>query len=152
DLVTGVAFAPDGRRALSVSVDQEVFLWDLDRGASVNDFSFKEGAKYLNSVAFTPDGGRCLLCAGRTVYLVDLKTSKVLHTFNGHTGWVMGTAFSADGKRLLTGGDDRTVRLWDTESGQTVRVFAGHEGGVKSVAFSPDGRYLLSGGNDATVR
>ena len=57
-------------------------------------------------------------------------------------------AFSPDGRRALSGGDDKVVRLWDLESGDLIREFRGHTEWVFSVAFSPDGRlaYSTSGG------
>jgi small GTP-binding protein len=62
-------------------------------------------------------------------------------------------AFSADGKRVLTG-DGQTVRLWDFETGRRVGVFEGHTDTVWSVAWSPDQHQILSssGVNDKTVR
>jgi WD40 repeat protein/mono/diheme cytochrome c family protein len=152
DLVTSVAFSPDGRRALSAGLEQEVLLWDLDKGATVKDFTFHQDASYFNGVAFIPDASRCLVCAGPTIYLADTRTGKTLCALTGHTGWVTGAVFSPDGKRVLSGADDRTVRVWDVGTGHVVKTLQGHEAGVKSVAFSGDGRRLLSGSNDATVR
>jgi mono/diheme cytochrome c family protein len=150
DLVTCVAFSPDGRRALSAGYDHEALLWDLDRGRQMPGFAFH--AKYINAVAFSPDGERYLVCAERTIHLLDAATGKTIRTLVGHGGWVTDAAFSPDGRYILSGSDDKTLHLWDAETGREVRAFKGHESGVRCVAFSPDGRRVLSGGTDATVR
>ncbi len=152
DLVSCVAFGPNGRWALSAGYDQRVIRWDLETRTADANFSFDAPIKYVNAVAVSPDGGRCLVCAENNVYVADAKTGKVLTTFTGHTDSVTAAAFSADGKRVLSGGDDRTLRLWEAESGKPIQIFQGHDGGIKSVAFSPDEKRVLSGSADATVR
>ena len=152
DLVTCVAFSPDGRRALSAGYDNKVVLWDLERNEAVPDFAFSAPVKYINAVAFSPDGERCLVCAEKRVYLADAETGKVLRTFAGHTDSVVVAAFSPDGQRVLSGGDDGIIWLWDATTGKPILGFTGHEGGIKSIAFSPDGKHVLSGAADATVR
>jgi Tol biopolymer transport system component len=62
----------------------------------------------------------------------------------GHKSMVIDTAFSPDGRKLLTtGSNDRTMRLWNTATGLTEKVFT-----KKSVlyfaCFSPDGKTVAT--------
>ena len=61
-------------------------------------------------------------------------------------------AFSADGRSIVSGSDDRTVRIWDVASGAETAKMEGHTETVYSVTFSADGRSIVSGSWDKTVR
>ncbi|KAL5536237.1 hypothetical protein ACEPAF_58 [Sanghuangporus sanghuang] len=85
-------------------------------------------------------------------------------------------AFSADGRRvvsghgnsilriwdaqngafiagIVSGSDDESVRIWDAQSGAAIEEpLKGHEKSVRAVAYSPDGSRIVSGSWDATVR
>jgi len=60
-------------------------------------------------------------------------------------------AFSADGRLLAGGGEDRRVHLWDIRTGKKIGTLAGHEGPIQCLAFLPDGRGLVSGSADSTA-
>jgi serine/threonine protein kinase len=62
----------------------------------------------------------------------------VLRTVLYHPGSVYATAFSPDGKTLLSGGWDSTARLWDLATGRPIGTPLRHPMGVVAVAFSPD--------------
>src|SRR5262249_37168610 len=70
---------------------------------------------------------------------------------SGHSGEVVGLAFSPDGKLLASGARDNTVKLWDTSSGKELHTLSGMRG-ESHVAFSPDDRILATGGDDAVLR
>src|SRR5262249_34166687 len=80
-----------------------------------------------------------------TVRLWDVTTGKPLQCLRGHQGTVYSVAFSPDGKRVASVGQDSTVRLWDPDRGTEIHCFRGHTDIVWTVVFSPDGKYLATG-------
>jgi WD40 repeat protein len=79
-----VAFSPDGRQALSDSLDDTLKLWDLASGRVIRTFSGH--SSIVMSVAFSPDGRQVLSGSGdRTLTLWDVASGKVIRTFLGHS-------------------------------------------------------------------
>src|SRR5947209_4304624 len=75
-----------------------------------------------------------------------------LRILEGHSDRVLSVAFSSDGKRAVSGSQDRTVRLWNVGNGKELCRLEGHTSLVRSVCLSADGSQALSGSYDGTVR
>lgn len=76
----------------------------------------------------------------------------LLLTFQGHKDTVNSVAWSPDGRRLASAGQDGMVYVLDAASLQLLLACRGHEGEVYSVMWSPNGRRLASASQDKTVR
>src|SRR6266566_131167 len=72
--------------------------------------------------------------------------------YHGHTSTVFAVAWSPDGRRIATGGNDSTVQVWDARTGHLSVAYSGHTGTVYAVAWSPDGKRIASGSDDNTVQ
>ena len=66
--------------------------------------------------------------------------------------WVMAVAVTPDGRRAVSGSDDRTLKVWDLEQGALLATLEGHGGWVMAVAVTPDGRRAVSGSDDRTLK
>jgi WD40 repeat protein len=99
----------------------------------------------------SPDGHKIAhsISYGVTVLNVD---SGQKHTIRHPSCDLVSFSFSADGRRLVTSGEDGTARVWDAETGRETTVFSGHGMDVCVAAFSPDGRRVVTGGLDRNVR
>jgi WD40 repeat protein len=148
----GVAFSPDMKYVASGgSQDRTVRVYNFATGNLVREISGQNHA--VNCVAFSPDGKYVFSCGDNAAHVWEVATGKEYKRFQvSATEYVNAMALSPDGRRLLTGHDDKTVRLWDVASGKQIHSFTGHTGTVIAVAFSADGRRAISGGNDNTVR
>jgi WD40 repeat protein/tRNA A-37 threonylcarbamoyl transferase component Bud32 len=163
--VSSVAFSPDGKRIAAGYWDQTVKLWDVESGAELATLRGPGRMSFKVGVAFSPDGKR--IASGgedNTIKLWDAERGTELATLKaqiekGHATIINGVAisvvwsiaFSPDGKRIASGGDDRTIKLWDVESGAKRATLKG-AGVAYGIAFSPDGKRLASASGDGTIK
>ncbi len=78
--------------------------------------------------------------------------SQVRMTLRGHSDTIRRVAFSYDGKRLATAGDNRTARVWDAGRGQELLTLSGHRDRISAVSISHSGKLIATAGWDGTLR
>ncbi len=152
--VFSAAFTPDGKYALSGSLDTGVAVWDIAAGSriAVIDPQFTRSIG-VHTLAFSPDGKRLLMGArgGGEVGLWDAAAWKPLRKLQGHTitECVEDFAFSEDGKYIWTGGS-YSIKRWDADSGKEIgeithAAFFDRNQSL-AMAFSPDRRFAFTRG------
>ncbi len=150
--VYGVAFSPNGQYVASGSADRTVRVYERATAKLVRAITGQTADTLY--VAFSNDSRFVFSCGDNAAHMWEIATGKEARKFDagGNSGYVKGMALSPDGRRLLTGHEDKLVRLWDVATGKEIQRFEGHTDTVNCVAFSADGSRALSGGQDRTVR
>jgi len=143
------AFAPNGLYVASGSADKRAMVFDLGTGNPIREVE-QNNAVFV--VAFSPDSRYLFTCGDNAVHMWNIATGKDEKKFEAPTGYINSMALTPDGKRLVTGGEDKVVRVWDVGTGKEVTHYPGHTAAITAVAVSSDGRRALSGQTDGNIR
>jgi WD40 repeat protein len=144
----GVAFTHDGKRVAGglIGGSWAVPVWDVATGRQVASLKAM-GPTF--GIAFSPDDRLAVLAAAMSLRVCDAATGDAVFQPPQQNKTYCG-AFSADGRRLATGGlkgpNDAggLVVVWDVATWQPVRELTGLYDGATCVAWNPEGTLLAA--------
>jgi WD40 repeat protein len=153
--VRAISVAPDNKTIASGDGNGMIRVWDT--GSGVDHFApLSDGQpQAVRCIAWSPDGH--YIASGSddsTARLWDAQTGKLLFTYLGHNGSVLGISWAPDGQWLASASDDHTVQIWSaTSRSQQARLtYTGHTQRVWDVTWSPNGNFIASASQDGTVQ
>ena len=143
-----VAIAPDGRRAVSASLDKTLRVWDLESGQSIR--TLEGHSRRVTGVAIRrTDAVRSGRPRGRhAAGLGPGERPKPPHARRPQQSGDR-VAITPDGRRAVTASEDNTLRVWDLESGQSLFTLEGRYA-VSTVAV-PIGAELCRAGSGTLI-
>jgi serine/threonine protein kinase len=150
DLVTQVAFSPDGRRILSCDYDGTLKAWDAKSGTEL--MTLKRDDWLFSSVAFSRDCMRIFsVSRDKNLKIWDVNSGTEVMTLGQVEDWLPDSlTFSRDG-RMIAAHIHGILKVWDAKSGSEVMSMKVPMG-PSPVALSPDGRWIVSGGLFNTLK
>jgi WD40 repeat protein len=140
------AFAPDGKTLLVGAESEPIRVYDAVTGKPVRVFA-DTGGHGRNIIGIDPRGQYlATIAADRArmglVRLWDLASGQELTGKDVHQDGITLAQLTADGKHVVTGGQDGSVRLWDSGTGQQVKRLIDYRGSFSGIALARDGKTL----------
>lgn len=138
------AFSPDNTKVVTAGHDGTMRLWDTQTGSERRLWKTTGRA---SDVGFNADGNRLFTLEGGTVKIWDATAEAQPKLDVAEGSWLIGVAFSPDGKRVAAGNISNfgwKVDVRNLATRKTLFTLTNHDYVVHNVEFSPDGKLLLT--------
>ena len=153
NMVSSVAFSPDGETLVSGSVDTTLRIWDVTSARERRLLRAHSGPFSVNEVRYAPVGNMLALASdARIIAVWDTPTLQRRTVLSGYGEGVASIAFSSDANELASVSWSGTVKVWDMLQEKVKADFRGPPVVVRWVSLSPDGLTLAVASYDDIIQ
>lgn len=143
-----LAFSPNSSILAAGKPDRAIWLFDVAKQSRLQSIDNLEILRSVETCLFTPNGSH-LLVAGGSGHIIVYEVNrdgllKESGQFAGHSNDVQCMSVSADGKFVVSGGDEKRLRYWELATGQERAAFPGFEGKIKACYMAKNGRTAMA--------
>ncbi|KIK37516.1 hypothetical protein CY34DRAFT_810271 [Suillus luteus UH-Slu-Lm8-n1] len=150
--IYSVDFSPDGTVLATGSYDGMTKFWCTKTWQMQGD---PIDCGHVKCVRYSPSGELLAIATTLNIQIYNPGTRERVASFKGHTEFNRSLAWTPDGTRLLSGGNnkDPTIREWDSSTWQQVgHPWEGHTSYINAIAIDPTGTLVASASYDNHVR
>ncbi|KAG0700212.1 hypothetical protein DFH29DRAFT_1056381 [Suillus ampliporus] len=143
-------FSPDGTMLATGSRDGTMKLWSTKTWQPQGN-PIKCSDRWVNCVRYSPSGEHLAIATDLHIEIYNLGTRERVAIFKGHTEINWSLAWTPDGTRLLSAGDEKdpTIREWDASTWKQLgSPWMGHIHAIYTIAIHPAGTLVASASED----
>ncbi len=150
--IMGVAFSANTNYIAAIEEFGNIFIFDNTGVNPVMIDTINTGTSYGFSTAISPGNNKVAVgCSNGKLKIYNIQGGTLHSDINAHPGWVTTVAYSPDGTKIITGGNDNKVRIW-SNTGTLLYTCTGHTDDITNVKVTPDNSFVVSSSKDDKIK
>lgn len=158
--VTGLAITNDKKYLFSVSWDQQLKSWSIEKGTEIDKIIGSEQGLITVAINKNEYLERGIITGSleQDIKIWSLKSKSksqyeliLEQTLTAHDGSIHGLAIAPENNLLISGSYDQTIKIWDLTNGELISSYEDDNGAINALAINDRVGIIASGGGDGTI-
>lgn len=150
--IMGVTFSSNTSYIAAMEEFGNILLFDNTGQSPRIIDTIDTGTSYGFATAISPGNDKiAVACSNGKMKIYSIPGGDLVADVNAHPNWVTTVAYSPDGTRVVTGGNDGKVKIW-SDAGDLIHTCTGHGGAITNVKVTPDNNFVVSSSKDDKLK